>query len=66
VAAQERATWNADVSMMVPGWSALLTSVVGPTNVSIDRSTLTESTVIDRHGVLWSVDPVGQSHTSAD
>ena len=37
MAAQERATWNADVSMMVPGWSALLTSVVGPTNVSIDR-----------------------------
>ena len=37
VAAPERATWYADVIMMSPGGSGLLTSAVGPADVSIDR-----------------------------
>ena len=37
VAALEHATWHDDVSMTSPGGSELLTSAVGPADVSVDQ-----------------------------
>jgi hypothetical protein len=40
VAALGRATWHADVSMTSSGGSGMMTSAVGPVDVSVDRSTV--------------------------
>jgi hypothetical protein len=40
VAAPGRATWHADISMTSSGGSGVLTSAVGPADVSVDRSTV--------------------------
>ena len=37
MAAPEHATWHDDVSMTSPDGSALLTSAVGPADVSVDQ-----------------------------
>ena len=48
MAAPEHATWYDDVSMTSPGGSALLTSAVGPADVSVDQV-----------NIDWSIGSVG-------
>ena len=66
MAAPERATWYADVIMMSPGGSGLLTLAVGPADVNIDRATRRPLTGQRVGGVYGSDGPTGQSHIVAD
>jgi hypothetical protein len=62
MAAPGHATWHADISMTSLGGSGLLTSVVGPADVSVDQSTLTGQQSKGQR----SVGPAGQPHPEAD
>ena len=60
MAAPEHATWYDDVSMTSPGGSALLTSAVGPADVSVDKVDIDWSTESVGSAGQWSHRSVSQ------